>query len=299
MFEKLKYHALLHVIIFLWGFTGILGVLIDLDSIPLVWHRVMIAVVALAIGMTLLRKSFQPPSLKMLVKVGLVGVAVALHWVTFYKSIDLSTASLGILCLSTTPLHVAWMEPLLMKRRISFIEISLGTIVIYSIYFVSGNFNAREYEALAYGLASAFFAAIFAVFNAQFSSILPPSKITFYEMIAAFLFLSLVLAVNGGFSSDLFDIRTQDWWLLVFLGVVCTSFAFLANVEILRHLGAFTVSLSINLEPVYTIIMAIVILNENEVLSGNFYIGAALIVLVVIANAFIKSQMRKKNSVTG
>lgn len=258
----------------------------------------MIAIVALAVGMFFLKRSFKPPPVKILLQICLVGVAVALHWVTFYKSIDLSTASLGILCLSTTPLHVAWLQPLLMKRRVSWIELALGTIVIYSIYFVSGNFNAREYEALAYGLASAFFAAIFAIFNAKFALDLPPSKITLYEMIAAFLFLTLVLAFNGNLSAKLFELSALDWWLLVFLGVICTSFAFLANVEILKHLGAFTVSLSINLEPVYTIIMAIFILKENEVLNANFYIGSVLIVMVVIVNALIKSHLRKKELVS-
>lgn len=292
--SKYKHHLLLHLIIFIWGFTGILGKLISLDAISIVWYRVLIAFLSLGVGMYFLRKNFRLPSKKRGLQIALIGVVVGLHWVTFYHSIQLSTASLGILCLSTTTLHVAWIEPIVMKRRVSWIELLFGFIVIYGIYFVSGDFNATEYKALAYGLASAFFAAVFAVFNAKFSHDVAPSAISFYEMVAAFVFLSLVLAVQGRFSPDFFTMHWSDFFWLLFLGIICTSFAFLATIQIMKVLGAFTVSLSINLEPVYTILLAIFILNENELLGMNFYIGAVVIVLVVIANAAWKSWSRKQ-----
>lgn len=293
MLSKFKYHILLHLIIFMWGFTGILGKLIHLEPLHIVWARMVIATVALVIGMILLKRSFKPTSLKELLQFSGVGAIVALHWVTFYISIDLSTASLGILCLSTTTIHVAWLEPLLMKRAFSWLELLMASLVIFGIYFVSEDFNAQEYEALAYGLASAFFAALFSVFNSKFAQTSAPSKISLYEFIAGILFLSCVLAYRGELNASLFEMSLSDFLWLLFLGIVCTSFAFLAVIEILKHLGTFTVSLSINLEPVYTILLAIVILNENQLLGYKFYLGSVLIVAIVIANAIIKRKQRK------
>lgn len=292
MLGKFKYHILLHLIIFMWGFTGILGKLIHLDAFYIVWHRVLIAFLALGIALFFMKRSFKVSSKNELIKIFGVGIIVVLHWMTFYKSIQLSTASLGILCLSTTTLHVTWLEPLVMKRKFSLLEFLLGLIVIYGIYFVSSDFSSKDFEALAYGLTSALFAALFSVFNAKLAQSTPSHQITFYEMIIAFVFLTVVLMARGEFTGQLFEMRLSDFLWLLFLGILCTSFAFLATIEVVKRLGAFTVSLSINLEPVYTILLAIVILNENELLGNNFYIGSVIIVLVVIANAIIKYYLK-------
>jgi len=277
----------------MWGFTGILGKLIHLDAYVIVWHRVLIAFVALGIGFVYLKKSFKINSTNNLLKVFGVGIIVALHWMTFYKSIQLSTASLGILCLSTTTIHVTWLEPLIMKRKFSWIEFGLGLLVIYGIYFVSSDFKADDYEALAYGLTSALCAALFSVFNARLAQDIPSSTIAFYELLIGFVFMSIVLLFTGDLNSSLFTMTMSDFLWLLFLGILCTSFAFLVTIEVVKRLGAFTVSLSINLEPVYTILLAIVILNENELLGFPFYMGSAIIVIVVIANAVIKYQLSR------
>lgn len=293
MASNLKYYILLHLIIFVWGFTGILGKLIHLESIPIVWYRVIIAFVALFVALKIMKKDLWIVDKRNALYVMIVGVVVALHWVTFYASIQLSTASLGILCLSTTTLHVAWLEPLIMKRKPLLIEFVFGAVVIYGIYFVSDDFTPDEYLALGLGLLSALLAATFAVFNAKFIQTISAPKITLYEMFSAAIFLTLVLLFTGDLSPEKLSASTSDVLWLLFLGIVCTSFAFLATIEVVKHLGAFTVSLSINLEPVYTILLAIFILNENELLSGNFYIGSVLIVVVVILNAVVKSYQRK------
>lgn len=278
----------------MWGFTGILGKLIELDALAIVWHRVLIAFIVLWVALLFMKKSLKIPKPKDLIAIAGVGVIVAIHWLTFYKSIQLSTASLGILCLSTTTLHVTWLEPLIMKRKFSWIEFLLGLIVIYGIYFVSSDFDPSDYEALAYGLVSALCAALFSVFNAKLAQDIPSSKITFYELVVGFLFMSGVLLLNGKMNPKLFTMTMSDFLWLLFLGILCTSFAFLATIEVVKRLGAFTVSLSINMEPVYTILLAIVILNENEVLGSQFYIGSMIIVLVVIANAVIKYYLKNK-----
>lgn len=295
MLGKFQYHILLHLIILMWGFTGILGKIISLDPLPIVWYRVLIAVVSLGIVLPILKRSLKLNSFREFLFLGGIGIVVALHWITFYMAIDLSTASLGILCLSTTTIHVAWLEPIVMGKKFSWIELALGLIVIYGIYFVSADFNAQDYEALAYGLSSALLAAIFSVFNGKMAINMAPSKITFYEMLVGGAFLTVLLIARGEMTSELFDLSTKDILWLLFLGLLCTSFAFLVTVELLKRLGAFTVSLSINMEPVYTIILAIVLLGENKIVGTQFYIGSTIIVAVVLANPLLKRLLRKSN----
>lgn len=296
MFTRFKYHFLLHLIIFIWGFTGILGELIHLPAISIVWYRVLIAFVALALVIPFLGAGFKINSARRLIQTIGVGVLVGLHWYTFYQSIQLSTASLGILCLATTTLHVSWLEPIVMGRKFSWLELVLSLVVVGGIYFVSQDFSANEYLAVAYGLTSALLAACFAVFNAWLANDTSPVTMTLYEMISAFVFLSIMILFGAGFTGDFFTMSWSDFWWLLFLGIVCTSFAFLTTIIIVQKLGAFTVSLSINLEPVYTIFLAIFILNEHEILSGRFYIGASVIIAVVVANGIIKEINRPKRS---
>ncbi|MCF8409012.1 MAG: DMT family transporter [Crocinitomicaceae bacterium] len=293
MFKTYKYYILLHLIIFMWGFTGILGKLIALDAFIIVWHRVLIAFIALGLFLLFRKKSILISNWQSGLKLIGVGIIVTLHWITFYKSIQLSTASLGILCLSTTTLHVTWLEPFVMKRPFQVSEFLLGFIVIFGIYFVSSDFQPHEYAALGYGLISALCAALFSVFNAKLAQEIPTPTITLYEMGTGFIFLSIILLFQGKLTSDLFIMTTSDFLWLLFLGILCTSFAFLITIEIVKVLGAFTVSLSINLEPIYTILLAIFILQEHTLLNNRFYIGATLIILVVIANGWMKNYQRR------
>lgn len=294
IFKKYKYYILLHLIIFMWGFTGILGKLIHLDAVVIVWFRVWIAFVFLGGFMLFTKRSLLINSSKMMIKLIIVGLFVGLHWMSFFKAIQLSTASLGILCLATTTLHVTWLEPIIMKRKFSWTEFFLGVLIILGIYFISSDFNPQQYEALAYGLISALLAALFAVYNAQMAEKISTSTITFYEMLAAFVFISFIFLFQGELNAELFKMTISDLLWLLFLGIACTSVAFLVTIEIVKVLGTFTVSLSINLEPVYTMILAVVILSEHHLLNSRFYIGSFVIVLVVILNAWIKNIQKRK-----
>lgn len=296
MFAKYQYHILMHIIIFVWGFTGILGKLIHLSPEVIVWYRVIVASFGLLFLLPILKVPFKLQNKRDFWKLIVVGIITCLHWVTFYKSISLSTASLGILCLSTTTLHVTWLEPIIMKRKFSWIEFLFGLIVIYGIYFVSSDFKADEYEALAYGLVSAFLAALFSVSNAKLAQTIPSPQITFYEMLTGILFLTGVLYIDGQLNTTSFSMTASDFWWLLFLGLICTSLAFVLMIDVVKKLGAFTVSLSINLEPVYTIVLAIFILKEHKMLGINFYVGSLLIILVVIANSFVKSKLKKQKN---
>ncbi len=286
----------MHLIIFMWGFTGIVGKLIAPEADVLVWYRMLIAAIGLAIAFYFLKVSFRVSSRKQLLYIIGVGVIVALHWITFFKAIALSTASLGILCLSTVTLHVTWLEPIIMKRRFSWLEFAMGLLVIFGIYFVSRKFDPQQYEALAYGLFSALCAALFAVFNAKLAQTNKSAQITFYEMLSGTVFVGIALLFQGKMNAAALSLSLWDFLWLLFLGLLCTSFAFLATIEVVRKLGAFTVSLSINLEPVYTILLAIIILHENDTLSDRFYVGSAIIILVVVANAVIKHYLKMRQT---
>jgi len=286
----------MHVIIFIWGFTGILGKLILLSPEKIVWFRILIAVLGLLVILKFRKTPLKLANSRDIWKLIIVGFFVSMHWLTFYKSISLSTASLGILCLSTTTIHVTWLEPFIMKRKFSWLEFILGLIIMYGIYFVSGNFNAQQYEALAYGLTSAFFAALFSVFNAKLVQTIPSAQISFYELLVGLVVLTVFLFTSGNVNAELFVMRWEDFAWLLFLGVVCTSFAFVAIVDVVKELGAFTVSLSINLEPVYTILLAIVLLHEHEMLSEKFYIGASIIILIVVANGLLKYALKRRTN---
>ena len=279
----------------MWGFTGILGKLIHLDAVLIVWYRVFIAAAFLAFFFLYTNKSFRVDR-KHYWKIGLVGLIVASHWLTFYYAIQLSTASLGILCLSTTTLHVTWLEPIVMKRKFSWIEFALGTFVIFGIYFVSGDFTEKEMNALYIGLTSALCAAMFSVFNGKLVHDVPSTHLSFYELSTGFIAISVFLLSTGRLNSKTFEMTLSDLGWLLFLGILCTSFAFLVTMDIVKRLGAFTVSLSINLEPVYTIVLAIFILKEHKLLNTNFYIGSIIIILVVILNGIIKHFQNKKQT---
>ena len=276
----------------MWGFTGILGKLIELDALLIVWHRLWIAALALAVYMFWRKKMILPKG-KTLIDAILVGLVVALHWITFYTSIQLSTASLGILCLSTTTLHVTWLEPLIMGKKFSWIEFGMGLLVICGIYFVAHDFKGEELKALGIGLLSALCAGIFSVSNGKLAQQTETPGLSLTELSTGFIALSLFFLSQGKWNLQLFEMTASDFYWLLFLGVLCTSFAFLATIDIVKRLGAFSVSLSINLEPIYTILLAIVLLKEHKLLQSSFYWGAAMILTVVLANGIWKHKQRK------
>ncbi len=294
MLQKYQNQILLHLTIFIWGFTGILGKLILLDPVVIVWYRVFIAAIGLFCYIYYLKIPFLVKNKKHLFYLIIVGIITSLHWITFYQTIALSTASLGILCLSTVTLHVTWLEPIIMKKKFSWAEFSMGLVVIFGIYYVSTDLKVEEMAALSLGLVSAFLAALFSVANAKLSQSIETPIITFYEMIIGFIFITALLSITNKLNWDYIALSSSDFWWLLFLGLICTSFAFVTIINVVKKLGAFTVSLSINLEPVYTIILAIFILNEHELVGPKFYIGSSVIIITVLANSILKTYQNKR-----
>ena len=293
MNKKVQYTIIIHLVVIIWGYTGIMGKAIDLPATEMVWWRLGIAVLSLSILFPFIQKKLVPLNSKIgLITVG-VGVLVGLHWITFFHSIKLSSISLGIICLATTTLHVSWLEPLIKKTKFNYMDLFLSVAVLGGMLLITSQETANL-NAIAIGLVSAFLAALFSVSNAVLVEKMPAPQLTLIELSSGFVVLSVFMLVGSGFNKAMFSIDQGLLMNLIFLGVVCTSIAFILAVNATKYLGAFTVSLTINLEPIYTIVLALIIYTESERMDPLFYVGAAIIVLAVITNAILKNRQRRK-----
>lgn len=271
----------LHVSVFLAGFTGILGVLIHLNEMTLVWYRIMITVVSLSVLFTLNKKSTRIPN-KQAVNFFLIGTLIALHWVAFYGSIKLSNVSIGLVCFSATGLFTALLEPLLVTKKLQWAELGLGLMSLLGIYLIF-HFDERYQTGIIVGIVSAFLAALFSVLNKKQVADAEPTIMMLYELTGGLVILTLLMPVYAYFFPETTIIPTLSdlGWLLV-LSWLCTIVAMQLMLDSLKKVSAFTQNLSLNLEPVYAIIMAFILFDENKYLSNSFYYGVGLIILSVV-----------------
>lgn len=290
MKSDFQYQLALHITILVWGFTGILGDLIAIEALPLVWYRMLIAFITLGIYLRIRGFSFALPSKDIKVLLG-TGVIIAAHWYTFFHAIKISNVSVALTCLSTGSLFASIMEPLVFKRPIRWYEIGLGSVVIAGLYLIF-YFEGSQYLAgMLTAMCSAFLATCFSMINGKYIHKIKPGQISFYEMLGGFLALSLYLGVSGDlWTEQFFQISTSDWLYLILLGTICTAIAFVVGVRVMKKLSPFTVILSINLEPIYGIILALMINGEKEHMSPQFYVGALIILSAIFANGYIKKK---------
>jgi drug/metabolite transporter (DMT)-like permease len=279
---KQKAYLQLHLAVFLFGFTAILGKLITLDQTALVWNRLWIAVLGLIFipGVIQGLKKIKPINRW---RFSGIGVLVALHWLTFYGSIKLGdSASVTLACLATSTLFTSILEPIITKSKFEWLELFLGILVIIGIYFLSGVGEAY-YWAIVVGLASAFLASLFSVLNKKYITGQNSVSVSVIELAAGFLFISLCYPLLQLYIPQSQWLPTgADWVWLIILGLLCTSLAFVLSIEALKELSAFISNLSINLEPVYGILLAIWLLNEDADLNMDFYVGTGIILAAVI-----------------
>jgi len=271
----------LHISVFLAGFTGILGVLIQLNEMTLVWYRIMITVVSLSVLFSLTNKSTRIPK-KQAVHYFLIGTLIALHWVAFYGSIKLSNVSIGLVCFSATGLFTALLEPILVTKKLQWVELGLGLLSLLGIYLIF-HFDERYQTGIVVGIISAFLAALFSVLNKKQVAEAEPTVMMLYELTGGLVILTLLMPVYAYFFPETSIIPTVSdlGWLLV-LSWLCTIVAMQLMLDSLKKVSAFTQNLSLNLEPVYAIIMAFIFFDENKYLSASFYYGVGLIILSVV-----------------
>ena len=270
----------LHAAVFLWGFTGVLGRVITLDQTWLVWYRLLITAVSLWVLYFFLKKIRKLP-LRSVFFIGCIGLTQALHWVFFYGSIKYANITIALTTLSTSALLASIIEPVFLKKRFDPAEIFLGLFAIAGIVIIYNTHLAFSIGIII-GLLSALLTVIVSVLNKKIVDRYQPEQITLYQLTGGFIGLSLLLPVYQYYFPEKHYIpQAMDWFWLVVLSWVCTIMTFFLYIRSLKKISAFTMNLTLTLEPIYGIILAFVIYHENKNLSRWFYVGFALIALAV------------------
>tara|TARA_R110000787_G_scaffold283347_1_gene396014 strand:+ start:5264 stop:6190 length:927 start_codon:yes stop_codon:yes gene_type:complete len=293
--SNLKKYLHLHFIVFIWGFTAILGKLISIDAIPLVWFRMLLASIFIALYFIVRKKSFKLDS-RSLIKFFLSGIIIALHWITFFKAIKVSNVSVALVMMSTGAFFTSFIEPLFFKRRIKPVEILLGLLVVIGLYIIF-SFESQYTLGIIYALISSFLSALFSVLNGLFVKKNDASIISFYQLLFGSIFITIFLLFQGSFTASFFLLQTTDWIYLLILSSFCTAYAFIVSIDVMKHLTPYTVMLTINLEPVYAIILALIIFGESEEMNTEFYFGAFIVLFVVLLNGVLKNAKSIANKV--
>jgi drug/metabolite transporter (DMT)-like permease len=280
----------IHFCVVLWSFTAILGKLISLPAYAIVWWRMLLVVVAMAFIPRFWRGLKALP-VRLIGIYAAIGVVVALHWLTFYGSIKLANASVAATCMALTPVFVAFVEPWIARRKFDLHEVLFGIAVLPGILLVVGGTPMGMRLGIAVGALSAFLVAIFSSFNKRFVEHADPLSVTGIEMAAGVLLLTCV-ALAPGVQSPFVLPASRDAALLLALAIGCTLVPFTLSLMALRHLSAFTTAIAVNMEPVYSIVLAIVLLGEQRELSGEFYLGVVIILAVVFGHPWIRPRTK-------
>lgn len=290
-----KNYLHLHFLVFIAGFTAILGELISIDAIPLVWFRMLIATIFMSIYIRFMRIKINI-SVRYILRFGIAGIIIALHWITFFGSIKAANVSIALSMFSTGAFFASFIEPVIFNRRIIWYEILFGIIVIIGVFIITQS-EMKYLTGIILGIISAFLSSLFAVINGKFLERNSATVISFYEFLGGVLFITLFIPIFGdGFSTKFFTLSISDYGYLFILASICTAYAFIASVYIMKYVSPYTVILTYNLEPVYGIILALILFPETEKMSSQFYLGAILIITVVLINGFIKNTKSLKRS---
>lgn len=273
----------LHLGIFIAGGTGIFGRMITLTEIPLVWYRMLIAAIVMA-GIMFTSGRLHRLPLSHLAKISCCGALLAIHWVLFYASIKASNVSIAVVCIALDGFFTAILDPLISHRRFSPRELLLSLITLGGILLIFG-FDSRYRLGIVFGILTSFFYALFSIYSKgiQLSTGHKSSTMLLYELISGWLLLTLCLPFYSLlYPNSSLTPSTADWFLLPVFGSLFTIGPFLLQLQALRCISAFTVNLSYNLEPLYSIVFALVIFDEGSELNRYFWLGVLFIILSVV-----------------
>lgn len=287
---NLKNQLELHLIVFIWGFTAILGQLISLDALPLVFTRIALAVFVILIYMVYKKKNLALHP-KDIFRFLVFGFVIALHWLTFFHAIKISNISITLACISTGAFFTSLLEPIFYKRKLILYEVLLGCMVVVGLLLIF-QFETQYKMGIIVALISAFLSACFSIINGKLAHTHDSVVISFYELLGGLFILAIFLFYQGGFMAFQFDFQPFDYLWLGILGTVCTAYPFIATIDIMKYLTPYTVMLTINLEPIYGILLAVLLFKDQERMTPAFYSGAVIILLTVLLNAYFKN--RKK-----
>lgn len=284
--DRLKSYFNLHLIVFIWGFTAILGAMITIAADVIVWYRMLLASLFLAVFIFFRRKSFCIPWQSML-QLAFVGLLIALHWIFFFHAIHISNVSITLSVFSLGAFLASLLEPLFYSRKVLWYEVFFGLIIVAALSIIM-RVELAYFEGMLFALVSILLGVLFTLFNGKLIQKHDSAVITFYEFIAGLLFISGYFVYQNKFTATFFEVSDRNWVLLFILSSVCTAYAFTASVKVMKQLSPYTVMLTTNLEPVYGIVLAYFIIGGKEKMSPSFYAGAVVIILIVILNGILK-----------
>mgnify|MGYP000888367748 FL=1 len=289
---NLKSYLNLHLIVFIWGFTAILGALISIQADALVWYRMLLASVFLFIFIIFKKESFRIP-IKEFFKLIFVGLLIALHWVFFFEAIHVSNVSITLAVFSLGAFLASILEPIFYGRKVLWYEVFFGLVIIAALAMIL-QVEINYFSGILYALASIIIGVLFTLMNGKLIEKHEPSVITFYEFLAGVFFITIYFLFTHKFSVNFFILTSKDWIYLLILSSICTAYAFTASVKVMRVLSPYTIMLTTSLEPVYGIVLAFFIIGGKEKMSVPFYIGAFLIVITVILNGVFKHYLSNR-----
>ena len=298
MIKNYKYHFILHFTILIWGFTGIIGkilVISGLNTSEIVFWRMLIAWTTLLLFL-IVRKEKIKINYKTLLKFFGNGGLIALHWYFFFEAISLSNVSVALVFMSTTAFFTTFAEWVIYRKSFQVKELLTGLLVIVGIVIIINNLNYESHpkylKSVIFALTSAFLAAFFSVINSVLVKENKSSIISFYELFFGFCIISTIFILNKSIDVTRLSLESDQFIWLIILGIICTSFAFLLGIYVMKFISPYTVNLSVNLEPIYAIVFALLIFKDSELMNMNFYIGSTIVVGSILLNALFKKQKK-------
>ncbi len=289
MSENRRNYLLLHLIVFIWGWTAILGKTITLPAVKLVWLRLPIALIGIIIYLIIRRKPIGTAP-KNAFKYLAIGLIVALHWICFYSAIKESNVSVTLACFSIGSLFTALIEPIFLKRKIRLYEIVFGLMVAAALTLIF-QVETQYQWGIFLGVMAALTSSIFGVLNGfMVQRGHNGTHISLYEMLGGFLGMTVFVLIAKPWIGPYFEMSGHDLFYLIILGIAATAVPFLISLSILKTISPYTISLTLNLETLYGIVFAYFIFHEEKQLTGMFYIGAAIILSTVFLNGYMKSR---------
>ena len=284
--DKLQAYLQLHLIVFIWGFTAILGALITIKADALVWYRMFLACIFIFLFILFKKKSFKIP-MKEFFQLIFVGLLIAIHWVFFFKAIHISNVSLTLVVFSLGAFIASLLEPLFYGRNLLWYEVFFGLLIVAALSLLL-QVEINYFEGMIYAFASLILGVLFTLVNGKLIKHHDSSVITFYEFLSGVFFITLYFLYQHQFTDNFFKLTSKDWILILVLSSVCTAYAFTASVKVMQKLSPYTVMLTTSLEPVYGIVLAYFIIGGKEKMSVEFYVGALIILVIVVINGIVK-----------
>ncbi len=286
----LKNYLKLHFIILILGFTAILGKLISAPALIVVFYRTLIASIGILVILILRKREIVLSKANTLKLLG-VGAVLGIHWLCFFGSARLANVSLSLVTFSTTSFFTSLVEPYINKTKLNYKELLLGFLAMLGMAIVF-SFEYQYYMGIFVGLFGAFLAAVFSAFNGKLIHKFPANIISFYELSGAFITILILCIGLSVFTENLplneFNLNSTDWLWISVLAVVCTVYPYVEMINLYKSISVFTANLSLNMEPIYGVVLAYFIFGESEKMSSGFYIGGFLVFVSVGLQAYLQ-----------